>query len=206
MPTFTITSTSIIRTSSKCISFSFHIVVYHSGKNLFRSASSIKPTTQIESRLLEPISASAAAPDNSLNTSTSSLSNETCPAPTTSNKFAALSTEVHSSVPLPESASNSEPSNICEMTQGVKQNSKKRRKRAKVQKPGIEIKMAKHKPRQAAPTEYTTDDEDLIMYDVQEEELETDPTDKFAITEYHRNNPDKYIRALTPTRFRKSRS
>ncbi|GFX75265.1 uncharacterized protein TNCV_3042881 [Trichonephila clavipes] len=41
--------------------------------NLLPSASSIKPTTQIEFRLPEPISASAAAPDNSLNTSTSSL-------------------------------------------------------------------------------------------------------------------------------------
>ncbi|GFV40507.1 hypothetical protein TNCV_2500341 [Trichonephila clavipes] len=41
------------------------------------------------------------------------------------------------------------------------------------------------------------------MYDVEGEELEPDPTDKFAITEYHRNNPDKYIRALTPKRFRK---
>ncbi|GFV61914.1 uncharacterized protein TNCV_4107181 [Trichonephila clavipes] len=208
MPTFTITSTSIIRTSSKCISFnsfSFHIVVYHSGKPLALRISSIKPTTQIESRLLEPISSSA-APDNSLNICTSSLSTETCPAPTISNKFAALSTEVHPSVPLTESASNSEPSNICEIPQGVKQNSKNRRKRAKVQKPEIEIKMAKHKPRKSAPTEYSTDDEDLIMYDVQVEELEIDPTDKSAITEYHRNNPDKYIHVLTPTRFRKNRS
>ncbi|GFT50999.1 hypothetical protein TNCV_2585951 [Trichonephila clavipes] len=39
--------------------------------------SSIKLTTQIESRLPEPISASAAAPDNSLNISTSSSSAET---------------------------------------------------------------------------------------------------------------------------------
>ncbi|GFW55648.1 hypothetical protein TNCV_120321 [Trichonephila clavipes] len=45
--------------------------------------------------LIAPISASAAAPDNSLNISTSSLSTETCSAPITSNKFAALSTEVH---------------------------------------------------------------------------------------------------------------
>ncbi|GFW10539.1 uncharacterized protein TNCV_893341 [Trichonephila clavipes] len=67
--------------------------------NLLPSASSIKPTTQIESRSLEPISASAAATDNNLNTSTSSLSIETCPVPTTSNKFAALSTDVHPSVP-----------------------------------------------------------------------------------------------------------
>ncbi|GFT17420.1 hypothetical protein TNCV_4806821 [Trichonephila clavipes] len=67
-------------------------------------------------RLPEPISSSAATPDNSLNTSTSSLSTETCPVPTTFNKFAALSTEVHPSVhPLPESAattSNNEPSKI----------------------------------------------------------------------------------------------
>ncbi|GFW52311.1 uncharacterized protein TNCV_2427581 [Trichonephila clavipes] len=60
------------------------------------SLSSIKPTTQIESRLPEPISASAAAPDSSLNTSASSLSIKTCPVPTTSNKCAALSTEVYS--------------------------------------------------------------------------------------------------------------
>ncbi|GFT64135.1 uncharacterized protein TNCV_1149201 [Trichonephila clavipes] len=64
--------------------------------------------------------------------------------------------------------------------------------------------MAPHKPRKSATIDYTTDDENLIMYDVEEEELEPDPTDKFAITEYHRNNPEKYIRALTPTRFRKN--
>ncbi|GFT42916.1 hypothetical protein TNCV_1614901, partial [Trichonephila clavipes] len=94
----------------------FHIVISTSQANLLPSASSIKPTTQIESWLLEPISAS----DNSLNTTNSSLLTETCPAPTTSNRFASLSTEVHSSVPLPESASNSKPSNICEIPQGVK--------------------------------------------------------------------------------------
>ncbi|GFT26539.1 uncharacterized protein TNCV_3603861 [Trichonephila clavipes] len=44
--------------------------------NLLPSASSIKPTTKIASRLPKPIS-SAAAPDNSLNTSASSLSAET---------------------------------------------------------------------------------------------------------------------------------
>ncbi|GFU83962.1 uncharacterized protein TNCV_560881 [Trichonephila clavipes] len=58
--------------------------------NLLPSASSIKLTTQIESRLPEPISASA--PDNSLNTSSSSA--KTCPVPTTSNKFAALQPSV----------------------------------------------------------------------------------------------------------------
>ncbi|GFT40563.1 hypothetical protein TNCV_2092811 [Trichonephila clavipes] len=75
-----------------------------------------KPTIPIQSQSPEPISATAAAPDllRGLNTSASSLSTETCPFPTTSNKFAALSTE-QPSVPLPESAattSKSEPSNV----------------------------------------------------------------------------------------------
>ncbi|GFY10900.1 uncharacterized protein TNCV_1124221 [Trichonephila clavipes] len=148
--------------------------------NLLPSASSIKRTTQIETRLPEPISASA--PDNNLNTSTSSLSTETCPAPTTSNKFAAL----QPTIPLSDSATttpNSELSNASKVPQNVKQNSKNRRKRTKAQKPAIEIKMAKHKPRKSGPTELTTDDEDMIMYDVPEEELEPNPENKFAMKE-----------------------
>ncbi|GFY28133.1 uncharacterized protein TNCV_4394671 [Trichonephila clavipes] len=66
--------------------------------------------------------------------------------------------------------------------------------------------MAKHKPRKSAPTEYKTDDEDLIMYDVEEEELEPDPTDKFGFKECPKNFPKGYLRALTPTRYRESRS
>ncbi|GFX55145.1 hypothetical protein TNCV_1156061 [Trichonephila clavipes] len=127
------------------------------------------------------------------------------PVLTTANKFAALSTEVRPSVPLSESATptpNSELSNSSKVPQNVKQNSKNRRKRTKVQKPEIEIKMAKHKPRKSAPTEYTTDDEDLLMYDA-EEELETDPTDKFVFKERPTNFPKGYLRSLTPTRFRK---
>ncbi|GFY05273.1 uncharacterized protein TNCV_2207191 [Trichonephila clavipes] len=67
--------------------------------NLLPSTSSIKPTTKIESRLPEPISASVAAPDDSLNTSASYLSIKTCAVPTTSNEFATLSTEVQPSLP-----------------------------------------------------------------------------------------------------------
>ncbi|GFT82549.1 hypothetical protein TNCV_1633521 [Trichonephila clavipes] len=66
--------------------------------------------------------------------------------------------------------------------------------------------MAKHKPRKSALTEYTTDDEDLIMYDVEEEELEPDPNDKFAFKECSKNFPKGYLRTLTPNRCRKSRS
>ncbi|GFW01161.1 putative RNA-directed DNA polymerase from transposon BS [Trichonephila clavipes] len=152
--------------------------------NLLPSASSIKPTTEIESRLPEPIS-SAAAPGNSLNTSTSSLSAETRPL-TRSNKSAAarraaaISTEIQ---PLPESdptASNGEHFNAPEVPLCAKRNSRNRRKRPKVQKAEIKIKMAPHRRRKSTPTELTTDEEDMIMYDVQVEELEPNPEDKFA--------------------------
>ncbi|GFT06928.1 uncharacterized protein TNCV_1414981 [Trichonephila clavipes] len=89
---------------------------YTTQANILPSASSIKPTTQIESRLPEPISY-AAAPDNTLNISALSLSAETRPL-TTSNKVAALSTEIQLIVPLPESVpttSNSEHSNAPEI-------------------------------------------------------------------------------------------
>ncbi|GFU60385.1 uncharacterized protein TNCV_2255921 [Trichonephila clavipes] len=75
---------------------------------------------------------------------------------TTPNNFAAVSTEIQPLVPLPESVpttSNSEHSNAPEI----------------------------QKPRKAAPTEITTDDEDMITYDVvEEEELEQDPPNKFT--------------------------
>ncbi|GFU85551.1 hypothetical protein TNCV_761711 [Trichonephila clavipes] len=113
-----------------------------------------------------------------------------------------LSTEIQPSVPLPHSAattSNSEPSDVSKIPKNAKQNSRNRRKRTKIQKPQIEIKMAAHKPRKSAPMEYTTDDEDMLMYDVKEEELEPDPTEKFAIKECFIKKFEKYIRALIPT-------
>ncbi|GFV38433.1 transposable element Tc3 transposase [Trichonephila clavipes] len=125
---------------------------------------------------------------------------------TTPNKFAALSTETQPLVPLPESVpttSNSEHSNAPEIPQCIKRNSRNRRKRPKVQKLEIEIKMAPHRPRKAAPIEYATDDENMITFDVEEEELVPDPTVKFALKENPINYPKGYLRALTPTRFRK---
>ncbi|GFU84370.1 hypothetical protein TNCV_1252631 [Trichonephila clavipes] len=123
---------------------------------------------------------------------------------TTSNKFTALQT----SIPLSESATttpNSELSNTSKVPQNVKQNPKNRRKHAKAQKAEIEIKMTKHKPRKSGPTELTTDEEDMIMYEAQAEELEPNPDDEFAVMECFVNNPSEYRRASTPTRFRKRR-
>ncbi|GFW50406.1 putative RNA-directed DNA polymerase from transposon X-element [Trichonephila clavipes] len=142
-----------------------------------------------------------------LNTSASSLSAETRPL-TTSNKFAVLSTKIQPLIPLPESVpttSNSEHSNAPENPQCVKRNSRNRRKCPKVQEAEIEIKMAPHRPRKSAPTELTTDDEDMITYDVEEEELEPDPAGKFPIKEDPLNFPKGYLHSLTPSRYRNSR-
>ncbi|GFW75892.1 uncharacterized protein TNCV_4430701 [Trichonephila clavipes] len=127
---------------------------------------------------------------------------------TTSSKFAALSTEIQPLVPLPESVSttsNSEHSNAPEIPKCVKRNSRNRRKSPKVQKPEIEIKIAPHRPRKSAPTDNATDEEDMIFYDV-EDGLEPNPADKFVMGQHWRNNPDQYLHAVTPTRFRKSRN
>ncbi|GFT60405.1 putative RNA-directed DNA polymerase from transposon BS [Trichonephila clavipes] len=127
---------------------------------------------------------------------------------TTSNKVAALSTEIQPLVPLPESVSttsNSEHYNAPEIPQCVKRNSRNKRKRPKVQKAEIEIKMASHRPRKSAPTKLITDDEDMITYDVKEEELEPDPAGKFTIKEDPLNFPKGYLRSLTPSRYRNSR-
>ncbi|GFY26922.1 hypothetical protein TNCV_930631 [Trichonephila clavipes] len=65
-------------------------------------------------------------------------------------------------------------SNIIPVTsQDTNQTSKPRRKKrppknqSNTIKLQIEIKMVPHRPRKSAPTEYTTDEEDMIIYDVQ---------------------------------------
>ncbi|GFX60075.1 hypothetical protein TNCV_2049331 [Trichonephila clavipes] len=91
MPAFAITSTFVLSVPQPNKYPSITSVSTSSSTtqaNLLPSASSIKPTTEIESRLPGHIP-SAAAPDNSLNTSTSSLSAETRPL-TRSNKSSAL--------------------------------------------------------------------------------------------------------------------
>ncbi|GFT61999.1 hypothetical protein TNCV_3811751 [Trichonephila clavipes] len=65
--------------------------------------------------------------------------------------------------------------------------------------------MAQHRPRKSAPTGLTTDDEDMITYDVEEEELEQDPPNKFTIKGDPLNFPKGYLRSLTPSRYRNSR-
>ncbi|GFV11935.1 hypothetical protein TNCV_2521561 [Trichonephila clavipes] len=64
---------------------------------------------------------------------------------------------------------------IPTISQDTTQTSKPRRKKrppknqSNAIKPKIEIKTAPHRPRKPAPTEYSTDEEDMIVYDVEDE-------------------------------------
>ncbi|GFT02068.1 hypothetical protein TNCV_83751 [Trichonephila clavipes] len=138
-------------------------------------------------------------PSHSMPASTSSSSAQAHLLPSPS----AIIPTIQKSVPT---LSNSENSNAPEIPQGVKRNSRNKRKSPKVQNPGIEIKMAPHRPRKSAATEYATDEEDMIPYDVEEEELGPNPTVKFALKESPTSYPKGYLRALTPTRFRKRKN
>ncbi|GFV50928.1 hypothetical protein TNCV_2770141 [Trichonephila clavipes] len=201
MPTFTITSTSIIRTSAKYISFNsfrFYIIEYHSDKHLALQ-SSIKSTTQIESQLPELILLLLL------------LTIAWIPLPHIYQLKPALllllinllryQLKPYQNLSLLHPIMNF----LMHLKfQCVKRNLRYRRKRPKVQKPEIEIKMAPHRPRKATPTELTTDDED-ITYDAEEEELETDHPDKFTIKEDPLNFPKGHLRSLTSFRYRNSR-
>ncbi|GFW95031.1 hypothetical protein TNCV_476301 [Trichonephila clavipes] len=161
--------------------------------HLLPSTFSLIPTIQSQSRLPIPISTNTTATlDNSLSTSASSLSTKTHVFPTTSKNFATLSTEVQPSVPLPDSAmitSNSKPTDTSKIPKNVKTNSKNRRKCTKVEKPEIAKKRPPHEPRKLAPKEYATHDEDMIVYDVEEDEFKPIPADEFILPEFCRKNP-----------------
>ncbi|GFX25482.1 RNase H domain-containing protein [Trichonephila clavipes] len=134
--------------------------------NLLPSASSIKPTTKIASRLPKPIS-SAAAPDNILNTSASSLSAETRTL-IRSNKSAACGVQLkfnpyqnltllHPMVNiLMHLKSHSVQNEIQEIEESVQ----------KYRKQKLKSKWITHRPQKSTPTESTTDEDDMIMYDV----------------------------------------
>ncbi|GFT79223.1 uncharacterized protein TNCV_2766511 [Trichonephila clavipes] len=172
--------------------------------NLLPSPSGILPTIQSESLLQIPIptTTTTPSPGNILNALVSPLETEnhspTTPVKLTSVSTENLSTSVHNE-------SNSEHSTAAEAQQFVKCKSRNRRKRPKVQKPDIEIKRVPHRSRNATPTEITTDDEDIITYDVEKRELEQDPPNKFTIDEDPFILPKGYLRTLTPSRYRNYR-
>ncbi|GFT90253.1 uncharacterized protein TNCV_701731 [Trichonephila clavipes] len=140
---------------------------------------------------LTPISSKNPLPGTSCSVSTFSSSSSSTQDNLLPSPSSILPT-IQKSVP---NESNSEHSTSAEAQQSIKRKSRNRRKRSKIPKPNIEIKRVPHRSRNATPTEITTDDEDMITYDVEEEELEQD---SFIL-------PEGYLRALTPSRYRNYR-
>ncbi|GFT62802.1 uncharacterized protein TNCV_2673611 [Trichonephila clavipes] len=168
--------------------------------NLLPFPSGILPTIQSESLLQTPIPTTTTTTSlgNNLNTLETETRSHTTPAKLHSVSTENLPASVHND-------SNSDLSNAAEAQQFVKRKSRNRKKRPKVQKPDIGIKRDPHRSRNATPTEITTDDEDMITYDVEEEKIEQDPPNKFTIDEDPFILPKGYLRALTTSRYRNYR-
>ncbi|GFV48471.1 uncharacterized protein TNCV_3416251 [Trichonephila clavipes] len=81
-------------------------------------------------------------------------------------------------------------------SQDTAQTSKPRRKKRPLKnqsntiKPKIEIKTVPHRPRKSAPTEYSTDEEDMITYDVEDEpELNAKPDTQNVVADVLSRDP-----------------
>ncbi|GFW63665.1 uncharacterized protein TNCV_4329531 [Trichonephila clavipes] len=96
-------------------------------------------------------------------------------APTTSNSLsisaASSSSTACSVLETTTTTSNTIPTISQDTTQTSKPRRKKRppKNQSNTIKPKIEIKTTPHRPRKPAPTEYSTDEEDMIVYDVEDE-------------------------------------
>ncbi|GFU43458.1 uncharacterized protein TNCV_53571 [Trichonephila clavipes] len=96
-------------------------------------------------------------------------------APTTSNSLSIDATSSSSTACSVLETTTTISNTIPATSQDTIQTSKPRRKKrppknqSNTVKPKIEIKTAPHRPRKSGPTEYTTDEEDMIIYDVEDE-------------------------------------
>ncbi|GFU71537.1 glycerol-3-phosphate dehydrogenase [Trichonephila clavipes] len=115
-------------------------------------------------------------------------------------------TPIESSSNVSTSLSNDiQPPSTSSTVRDSKQNSKTRiRKRKKellkkLNEEKIEIKMAPYRRKKPALTDYTTDEEDIITYDVEEDELEQHPN----LVQKDGRQYWKGSLLLTPTRLRK---
>ncbi|GFT42677.1 putative RNA-directed DNA polymerase from transposon BS [Trichonephila clavipes] len=115
-------------------------------------------------------------------------------------------TPIESSSNVSTSLSNDiQPPYTSSTVRDSKQNSKTRiRKRKKellkkLNEEKIEIKMAPYRRNKPAPTDYTTDEKDIITYDVEEDELEQRPN----LVQKDGRQYWKGSLLLTPTRLRK---
>ncbi|GFW95667.1 uncharacterized protein TNCV_18981 [Trichonephila clavipes] len=105
-------------------------------------------------------------------------------APTTSNSLSISATSSSSTACSVLETTTTISNTIPATSQDTIQTSKLRRKKrppknqSNTVKPKIEIKTAPHRPRKSGPTEYTTDEEDMIIYDVEDE---PEPNPKYVL-------------------------
>ncbi|GFW64596.1 putative RNA-directed DNA polymerase from transposon BS [Trichonephila clavipes] len=125
---------------------------------LLPSTSSVIVTSSSNSQPPIPLKNTAPSTVNNLSTSAAS-----------SSSTISMSTSLSAS-PLQNTTTTS--NTMLSTSQDAKQTSKPRKKKRPPTitstsiKPKIEIKMTPHKPRKPAPVEYTTDEEDMIVYDI----------------------------------------
>ncbi|GFW52418.1 glycerol-3-phosphate dehydrogenase [Trichonephila clavipes] len=97
----------------------------------------------------------------------------------------------------PSSTSNTERDSKLKSKTRIRKRKKELLKKLNEEK--IEIKMAPYRRKKPAPTDLSTDEEDMITYDVEEDELEHHP-------DLVQKDGKKYWKGsllLTPTRLRK---
>ncbi|GFW57072.1 uncharacterized protein TNCV_1116001 [Trichonephila clavipes] len=135
---------------------------------LLPSTSSVTGTLSSESQPPIPLTNSALSMSNCLSTpATSSSSTPFVILPSTPDGVENLSAQIQPSVPLLDISPTSSPSPPS-MSKVVNRNYKLRTKRTKKQKPQIEIKISPLEPKKSY-VHYTSEDEDMIVYDVEEE-------------------------------------
>ncbi|GFT64914.1 uncharacterized protein TNCV_274561 [Trichonephila clavipes] len=133
------------------------------------------------------------------------------PQPDKSNSVSTLSSATQADLLLSTSsiaATISEPPHLIPVSDTLLSTTKFEKKKSKfrdrkrkeeVLKSIIDIKMAQHRPSKPAPVEYSTDEEDMIVYDVDEDAIESNP-------DYVRKDGKTFFKRsllLTPTRSRR---
>ncbi|GFV01769.1 hypothetical protein TNCV_3374461 [Trichonephila clavipes] len=127
----------------------------------------IKSSTSTQAELVPSTSSVTVASPSKSQTPNSVIDT----APTTSNSLSISAASSSSTACSVLETTTTTSNTILAISQDTTHTSKPRRKkRPKNQsntiKPKIEIKTAPHRPRKPAPTEYSTDEEDMIVYDV----------------------------------------
>ncbi|GFX01444.1 hypothetical protein TNCV_1864181 [Trichonephila clavipes] len=217
MPSFEIITTFNIRSETPKMSSKIPTITKSSNStqaHLLPSTSSVTVTLSPESQPPIPLTDTAPALSNSLSISAAS-----------SSSTVSMSTPLQA-CPILETTTTTS-NTIPATSQDAKTTSKPRRKKRPPKKtsdtikPKIEIKTAPHKPRKLAPGEYTTDEEDMVVYDVEDEleskeqkpEIEIKMTPHTSRKIYYRTEDlivyeveqleEHTTRSLTPTRYRK---